>query len=124
MIAGGLYVASRASIPERPAMWRALRDQGVMIISSWIDEAGAGETADMGELWERIDREVRNARKLVLYVEPGDLPLKGAFVEVGMALAYGVPVDVVAPGVDRAALGSWTYHEAVEFRATVADAVS
>lgn len=103
-----IYVASRASVQDRPAMWRSLRDAGWNIISTWIDEAGPGETASMSDLWERIDREVASCDVLVLYAEPSDLPLKGAFVEVGMALAYGKPVIVV--GAD---LGSWTHHPMV-----------
>ena len=53
-----IYIASRASIPERSAMWRQFRDSGIDITSSWIDEAGAGETADFGELWARIMNEI------------------------------------------------------------------
>src|SRR5690242_3408330 len=33
----GFYVASRASIPERAAMWRWIRRCGVRINSTWID---------------------------------------------------------------------------------------
>lgn len=114
----GVYVASRASVPERPAMWRRLRDAGYPIISTWIDEAGAGETADNGELWARIAREISGAERLVLYVEPEDFPLKGALVEVGMAIAAGVPVVVVAPNVPLEVhtlrpLGSWAAHPMV-----------
>jgi fermentation-respiration switch protein FrsA (DUF1100 family) len=116
----GIYVASRASTPERPAMWRALRDAGHPIISTWIDEAGEGETACNRELWQRIEREVTAASALVLYVEPQDFPLKGAYVEAGMALAAGVPVIVVAPGVELQErtlrpLGSWAMHPLVSF---------
>jgi len=126
---GGVYVASRASEPARPAMWRALREQGHPIISTWIDEAGAGETQSQGELWERIEREVTTAERLVLYAEPDDFPLKGAYVEVGMALAAGVPVYVVIPGVVLSVptmrpLGSWAAHPAVKFCATVEAALA
>lgn len=125
----GVYVASRASTPERPAMWRALRDAGHPIIATWIDEAGEGETACNAELWQRIEREVTGAERLVLYVEPQDFPLKGAYVEVGMALAAGVPVKVVAPGVEMQPhtlrpLGSWAKHPLVTFCDTVEAALS
>lgn len=121
----GIYVASRASVPARPAMWRLLRDRfGLPIISTWIDEAGEGETACNRELWSRIEHEVTSAERLVFYVEPEDLPLKGAYIEVGMALAAGVPVFVVAPGVKlepvtMRPLGSWTRHPLVRFCDTV-----
>lgn len=114
----GIYVASRASVPSRPAMWRELRAAGWPIVSTWIDEAGPGETADLGELWQRIEAEVRSARGLVLHVEPDDFPLKGALIEVGMALAMGKRVGVYAPGVElepcsMRPLGSWAKHPQV-----------
>lgn len=123
----GLYVASRASAPERPAMWRKYRELGLPIISTWIDEAGEGETACNRELWQRIEREVTGASALIFYAEPGDFPLKGALVEVGMALAAGIPVRVVIPGVDLQPrslrpLGSWAMHPLVSFYDSVADA--
>lgn len=96
-------------------MWKALRKGGAAIVSTWIDEAGTGDTTDFTELWSRIESEIRMADRLVLYVEPGDFPLKGALVEVGMALARGKQVMVVAPGVvidprDFKPLGSWVGH--------------
>ena len=114
----GVYVASRASVPERAAMWRRLRADGWPIISTWIDEDGPGQTADVGELWTRIAAEVTGAAGLVLYVEPGDFPLKGALIEVGMAIAASVPVVVVAPGViieprSYRPIGSWMAHPLV-----------
>lgn len=123
----GIYVASRASVPSRPAMWRDLRAAGWPIVSTWIDEAGPGETADLGELWQRIQAEVQSAQGLVLHVEPDDFPLKGALVEVGMALALGKRVGVYAPGVDleprsMRPLGSWARHPQVCICATLAAA--
>lgn len=127
-MSGSFYVASRASVPERGAMWRALRASGIPVTSTWIDEDGEGQTEDNGELWERIRREVRAAEALILYVEPDDFPLKGALVEVGMAMALNIPVGVIAPGVELQArslrpLGSWAAHPRVWFFETVGDAV-
>lgn len=116
-----LYVASRASIPERPAMWKYARDiLGYNIISTWIDEAGDGETKDFAELWSRIQKEITNCDALVLYVEETDLPLKGAFIEVGMAIALGKPIHVCFPGnyallSRNELLGSWIYHPLVNY---------
>ncbi|PTT42980.1 hypothetical protein DBR23_02320 [Acidovorax sp. HMWF018] len=123
----GIYVASRASLPERPAYWRALRAAGWPIVSTWIDEAGPGETADLRELWARIIREISSARGLVLHVETDDFPLKGALIEVGAALSLGKRVGVYAPGVvleDRSMrpLGSWAAHPLVRLCTTLADA--
>lgn len=109
----GIYIASRASVPERSAMWRNYRDLlGVPIVSSWIDEAADGETEDFGELWERILAEITECNRLVLYAEPSDFPLKGALVEVGMALSLGKPITVCLPGVELQGrtfrpVGSW-----------------
>ena len=111
-----LYVASRASLPERPAMWRSLRDQGWRIVSTWIDEAGEGQTLDYADLWTRIESEIRACDGLILYAEPDDFPLKGAMVEVGMALAMGKPVAAVLPDcsyIDARTMrpvGSWLCH--------------
>lgn len=124
----GIYAASRASVPERGQMWRRLRADGVPIVASWIDEDGEGQTQDLRELWSRIEREVTGANLLVLYAEPGDFPLKGAYIEIGMALAAHVPVICVLPGVvleprSLRPLGSWARHRLVGFADTVAEAV-
>lgn len=128
-MAQSFYVASRASIPERPAMWRFKRDHGLRIISTWIDEAGEGETACQTDLWRRIDREIAEASSLILYVEPNDFPLKGALIEVGMALGRSKRVLVVAPDVvlDKPTmrpLGSWAAHPLVTFHPTIEHAAN
>lgn len=125
----GIYVASRASVPERAAEWRRLRDHGWPIVASWIDEAGEGETGDFAELWARIQREVTGAAALIVYAEPGDFPLKGALVEVGMALAAGVPVYAVLPGVvleprSMRPAGSWLAHPGVAVVPNLAGALA
>jgi hypothetical protein len=112
-VSEAIYIASRASVPERSAMWRAFRDsEGVGINSSWIDEAGEGETADFGELWARIFNEIAACDRLVLYAEQDDFPLKGALIEAGMAMGLGKPVTVCLPGVTldgrtSRPIGSW-----------------
>jgi hypothetical protein len=114
-----IYVASRASIPERAAQWRTMRDSwGYNINSSWIDEAGQGETKDFADLWDRVEREITAADKFVLYAEPGDFPLKGALVEVGIALGVKTPVVVCLPNVvlehrSMRPLGSWINHRRI-----------
>lgn len=127
MLALGVYVASRASIPARAEMWRGLRSQGWPIVSTWIDEDGPGQTKDIRKLWMRIVREVASAEGLILYVEPADFPLKGGLIEVGMALAFRIPVVVVAPSVaiDQRSgqpLGSWVHHPLVSCAESVIDA--
>lgn len=122
------YVASRATIPERAAAWRRFRHRGVRITSTWIDEAGDGETACFTELWDRIQTEITIADHLVLYAEPDDFPLKGALIEVGMALAMGRPVTVCLPGVElngrtHRPVGSWIEHRLVDRNDDIAAAL-
>ncbi len=80
---GGLYTASKTAHAPK---WRALQEHGVRICSTWIHEAGKGETADFGDLWCRCVQESSGCTALLCYREPGEV-LKGAFVEVGAALA-------------------------------------
>lgn len=110
-----IYVASKT---RHATMWRAYRAK-YPIISSWIDEAEAGQTADFGELWVRIKKEIRRSKALILYVEPDDaVTLKGALIEVGMALECDIPVIVCAhkislDGLTLRPLGSWVKHPLV-----------
>lgn len=113
-----IYVASRASIPERSAKWRELRESGVNITSSWIDEAGPGETTSFEELWDRIQAEIMRSVGVLLYAEPGDFPLKGALIEAGMSLGMLKPVVVCLPhvnleGASCRPIGSWIKHRRV-----------
>ncbi len=99
-------------------MWRRFRQLGCQITSTWIDQADQQETADFSELWDRIRQEIANSDRLVLYAEAGDFPLKGALIEVGMALGMGGrPVVVCLPGIvldmDYRPIGSWINHPMV-----------
>jgi hypothetical protein len=87
----GIYVASKVKHAE---MWKGLRQAGEPIISTWIDEAGEGQTKDYGELAVRCLSEIGTATALIVYCESGEL-LKGALLEAGVALASGVPVYCV-----------------------------
>jgi len=121
----GIYIASRT---HRAAKWRRLRDiEGWQITSSWIDEAGTGESTDIGNLWSRVEGEIARSKLLILYVEMGDFPLKGALIEVGMAIATPIPICIVAPGVvldpiSFRPLGSWVRHPRISFCDTMAEA--
>ena len=100
-------------------MWPNLRDeQHYLITSSWIDEAGVGETDSLSELWERIGKEIARSSRLLLYAESDDFPLKGALIEAGLALGMGKPVIVCLPNVELDPLscrpiGSWINHPLV-----------
>lgn len=126
----GVYVISRASVPARPAMWRDLRDRkGWHIVSTWIDEAGPGETKDLADLWVRVTDEIRSSFGVILYAEADDFPLKGALIEAGFALGLGKPVGVVLPGVELdpvsyRPIGSWIRHPLVSMFGNVENALS
>lgn len=87
----GIYLASKTA---HAARWRQLRASGAPIISTWIDEAGAGESKCLADLWLRCVDEAAGATCVIVYREPGEV-LKGAFIEAGAALAVGTPVYAV-----------------------------
>lgn len=88
-----IYTASKT---KHAAKWQALRSAGVPVISTWIDEAGEGESADLSDLWVRCIGEAAACSMLLLYCEDGDV-LKGAHAEAGVALSHGKPVHYVGP---------------------------
>jgi hypothetical protein len=109
-------------------MWRGLRDDaGVKINASWIDEAGEGQTADFGELWTRITNEIERSTGLVFWADVNDAPWKGAFVEIGIAIALRKPVGVVLlgelEGRTMRPVGSWLHHPLVKVTRFIDDAI-
>lgn len=86
-----IYIASKT---RHAAKWRKLREKGFEIISTWIDEAGKGETKDFKDLAIRCINEAKTADKVILYSD-NDENLKGALMEVGAALANNIRVYVV-----------------------------
>jgi hypothetical protein len=86
-----VYVASKVVYAP---MWRRLRNKGANIISSWIYEAGEGESGDLADLASRCIYEAKNCEVLVFFAEHGDRH-KGALVEVGAALAGGALIRFV-----------------------------
>ena len=112
-----VYVCSRASVPERVEAWRQLRAQGMAITSSWLEE-GTKERADFGNLWQKVVEEIKDADALLAHFAPEDFPLRGALVEIGIALAFGKPVLVALPNVELTGptlrpLGAWAHHPLV-----------
>lgn len=104
-MSAGIYVASKS---ELGPMWADKRDRrGFPIISTWIDECGEGETEDLADLWLRCITEASTCDALVAYHRPGDV-WKGAFIEIGAALAGDIPVFVAGDPP-----GSWVNHRCV-----------
>jgi len=96
---GGIYTASKT---RHAFMWQGVRGL-YPIISTWLDEAGPGETGDWGDLWTRCIAEASGCAALVLFAvdEAEASELKGALVEVGAALAHGRPVFYCGPDMPR-----------------------
>lgn len=113
-----MYVASKSSHgpkwQEARAVWAEL---GVEIISTWIDESAEGESASMTDLWVRCVAEASACDLLVAYHLRGE-QWKGAFVEIGAALAHGRYVYVIGRPP-----GSWVNHPLVTFCENVDDAI-
>jgi hypothetical protein len=105
-MSNGIYIASRTRHADK---WREARETGVPIISTWIDEAGPGETSDYPDLWTRCTNEAKTAKAVVVFCEGGET-LKGALIEAGAALGQGVPIFTV--GLD-AKEHSWVTHPLV-----------
>ena len=88
----GIYMASKTKHASR---WRMFRDElGEPIISTWIDKASPGESADLADVWKRCIEEASTCAVLIVYRE-GDDVLNGSWAEIGAALAVDTPVYAV-----------------------------
>lgn len=98
----GIYIASKTKHADR---WRLIRDKaGTPVISTWIDEAGDGESSDLHDLWRRCIHEASHCQVLVAYREKDEI-FKGGWVEIGAALAVGIPVYAV--GLDEFTISNY-----------------
>lgn len=81
----------------------------VEFTSSWIDGdlIDEADTEALSDLWSRCIAEVCSSDAVIAHHEPGDV-WKGAFVEIGAALASGIPIHLVGDPP-----GSWTRHPLV-----------
>lgn len=88
-----IYIASKV---RHAARWLEVQTRLInsnsqdRIISTWIYEAGIGQSVSWPSLWTRCIDEVRQCDRLVLYWEDGD-DLKGAIIEMGAA--FWVPAS-------------------------------
>ena len=89
-----IYAASKTS---HAAKWRGLRLRGYNIISTWIDYADGTAVVDWQGLWLACARQAAAANVTLVYVEPGE-ELRGAYVEMGIAIASGRRIFFVNPG--------------------------
>jgi len=106
-----VYVASKSALGPMWQMWRdawAVELPRVRVVSSWIDMSGEGEGLD----WPAFIDEAKSC-DLLIALHRTDDEWKGAFVEIGAALAGGAQVVVLGSPP-----GSWVEHPNV-FRSTV-----
>lgn len=124
-----IYIASKAY--HRP-YWRRARDRaGVPIISRWIDVEdkfigtifGDPECLDYTKLWVECVDDVKACDVLVVYVDrdrkhEGDVSevLKGALLEVGVALGLGKRVIAVGSPDHFLSNGTWLNHPNIDHR--------
>ena len=105
-----IYIASKAAYRPR---WREFQDKGYDIVSSWIhtDDRYTDDPTglDYAKLWQTCENDVRKCDVLVIYSQRED-HLKGALVELGIALGLGK--EIIACG-DLTDKGSWMHHPRV-----------
>ena len=90
----GIYIASKTIHAES---WKSLRDDAeVDVISSWIDEAGPGESIDLADLSRRCIKESTTCKAMIVFSLKEEY-LKGALIEMGAALAAGKTVYLAGP---------------------------
>jgi hypothetical protein len=106
-----VYTASKLS---RAAQWRELHANypHVYFHARWLKH-NLIKTPDLPEFaprfWLEDEQDVCNADALLLWAE-GDEHLRGALVEAGMAIAFGIPVIVIGQHPDY---GTWQHHPGV-----------
>lgn len=87
----GIYIASKVKHAQR---WLDLKAKGYPFNSRWLTAPNDMTPEQYAELWGKISQDVMIADALILYVELGEV-LKGALIEMGMAMANNTPVYVV-----------------------------
>lgn len=114
MNAGGnwIYVASKLVHRDK---WIALkRDHKATIISTWIFKPA---NVNLESVWKDCIHEVCLSNRLVAYREPGEV-LKGAFIEIGAALAFDIPVVLLGDFDDF----TFTHHPLVSRASSIDEA--
>lgn len=92
-----IYFASKT---RHAHLWRYIdrKTLDVAITGTWIWEAGPGRSVSSQGLWNKCILEVQHSDGFLLYAPEGE-QLIGALVELGAALASGVPVVIVGGGL-------------------------
>ena len=114
-----IYTASK---PRHSPMWRARREEGHEIIATWIDYGPEdSDIPDWEKLWLDCVDEASRADITLVYLEDGD-ELRGAYVEMGVALAAGKRVYMV--NRDKVRVTDAIHHPMVTEFATLDEALN
>lgn len=95
-------------------VWRSAleRDRTLFCCARWVYHSLA-ETPDIArecrESWQQNVQDIKDADVVVVWGKSED-QLRGALVEAGIALAFGIPVILAGTHDDH---GSWQYHPLV-----------
>ena len=106
-----VYTASKLTTASE---WRDLERSWphVFFHARWLKHNLVG-TPDLQQFaekfWLEDEQDVRSADAVLVWGRSGE-HLRGALVEAGMAIAFGVPVIVVGAHPDY---GTWQYHKGV-----------
>jgi nucleoside 2-deoxyribosyltransferase len=106
-----IYTASTLGQAE---MWRCLAEQWMEheFVARWVSHHVGNVPDDEAfakAFWDQDLEDVSDADVLIVYAQ-GEDHLRGALVEVGCALALGVPVIAVGSHPDY---GTWQHHAGV-----------
>lgn len=108
-------------------MWRKFQQEvpHVFFNARWIKRAEKEsdlKNDDFRDLWKECQQDIQDSDVLLVYAEDGD-HLKGALVEVGMALASNVNVLLVTSVEDKHVYGTWMHADGVEWATTIEEAM-
>lgn len=117
-----VYTASKL---KHAAMWRGIcaGTPHVQFHARWLKHSAIGtpDTAEhAADFWMQDEQDVKHADAVLVFAGTGE-HLRGALVEAGMAIAYGVPVIVIGQSDDY---GTWQHHPGVTKAMDMDDAMS
>lgn len=101
------YVSSKLKHRD---IWR---NSNLPMTSTWIDGEELFDTEDLNLMWQKYIDEVNACDELVLIYKDGET-LKGCLIEIGAALAFDKPVNIIYdgnPAYMRESVGTWIYHK-------------
>ena len=100
-----------------------LKQSKVFFCARWLQhhQHGTPDTSEhaAAQFWQQDEKDVAGSDAVLVYGEPDDV-LKGALVEAGMAIAYGVPVILIG---EHPAWSTWRWHPEVFHADTIEKAI-